>query len=267
MSDPGDDQVAMQSDRDDEAAQATDPDALLLLDNRDTDDSDEDMNTADAEDHPKRNKIVLTIAALLGVLALVVVAWFVGLLAGGVFGPATPKQSASSDSSASSAPKKSSSSAAPSATGQPIAVAGATLLDPPPGDGQENPNRINLSYDGNPATTWPTLQYQGSATFGNIKKGVGIVYDLGFPSTVASVTIQTTIPGAVVQIRTGTAATGSSIDAYPQVGADTTLTGDSTTITLPPGTKTQYIVVWITQLVQQSNGSYQAALSEVSFKS
>lgn len=233
----------------------------------DTGDDGHDGNGGDmgeGQDEPKRNKLVLAVAVLLSLCALLVIGWFVGLLIGGLFstGSNHSPQAADESSSASSQP---SSSAAKPQTGQPIAVVGAKLLDPPPGDGKENPDRINLSYDGNTGTTWPTLQYKGSANFGNLKPGVGIVYDLGSEQTVGSVKITTTLPGAMVEIRTGTEAQAGSLDAYPVVVPDTQLTGE-TTITLPEGTKTRYVVVWITKLVPQEN-YYQASLSEVAFTS
>ncbi|PRZ42667.1 hypothetical protein CLV47_10411 [Antricoccus suffuscus] len=215
------------------------------------------------QDEPKRNKFVLAVAVLLSLCALLVIGWFVGLLIGGVFHSDSNKSTAAkTPASSSSAPPVS--QAKPQA-GQPIAVAGAKLLDPPPGDGKENPDRLNLSYDGNTGTTWPTLQYKGSANFGNLKPGVGIVYDLGSEQTLGAVKITTTLPGATVEIRTGTEPQASSLDAYPVVVPDTKLNGE-TEIKLPEGTKTRYVVVWITKLVPQES-YYQASLSEVAFTS
>ncbi len=215
------------------------------------------------QDEPKRNKFVLAAAVLLSLCALLVIGWFVGLLVGGIFSSGTHNSTAADKSTTSSSAPPT--SKANPQTGQPIAIAGAKLLDPPPGDGQENPDRIGLSYDGNAGTTWPTLQYKGSANFGNLKPGVGIVYDLGSEQTVGAVKITTTLPGATVEIRTGTEAQASSLDAYPVVVPNTQLNG-VTEINLPEGTKTRYVVVWITKLVPQES-YFQASLSEVAFTS
>ena len=215
------------------------------------------------QDEPKRNRFVLAAAILLSLCALLVIGWFVGLLIGGVFSSDNQKSTATDGSTTSSAAPPA--SQAKPQTGQPIAITGAKLLDPPPGDGQENPDRIDLSYDGNTGTTWPTLQYKGSANFGNLKPGVGIVYDLGSEQTVGAVKITTTLPGAAVEIRTGTEAQASSLDAYPVAVQSTELKGE-TEIKLPEGTKTRYVVVWITKLVPQES-YFQASLSEVAFTS
>lgn len=245
------------------AADATsDYDGLLADDGRllAGPDSDDPDGGAVATNEPRRNKIVLLIAALLALVAVVVVGWFGGELIGSV----THESKNPPPAAASSSAKPSASSANPAASGQPIAIQGATLLDPPPGDGQENQDRIKFSYDGNVGTTWPTLQYKGSPVFGNLKKGVGIVYDLGSAKTVSAVKIDTTLPGAVVQIRTATSA-GTTLDAFAQAGGDTTLESESA-IQLPPNTNAQYVLVWFTKLVPQGS-YYQASLSEVTILS
>lgn len=197
---------------------------------------------------------LLGVTALALVIALVL-GWFTGVLAGKAFGPEEQPDRAAPTSSA-PAP----SSAAAGGAGQPIPIAGATLFDPPPGDGAENPDRINLSFDGQPGTTWPTLQYQSTALFGNIKPGVGIVYDLGSEQTISTIDLVTTMPGATVEVRTGGAASGT-IDQFPVVAGPVELQ-TNTSIPIPDGTTTRYVLVWITKLVPQQ-GYFQAALSEV----
>lgn len=211
------------------------------------------QRTAREPRRPRGKWQLLAITAL-GLAGALVLGWFTGILAGKAFGPEQPAPRTTAASSA-----EATATGEGSTPGESIKIAAATLLDPPPGDGQENPDRINLSYDGQPGTTWPTLQYKGNETFGNIKPGVGIVYDLGEEKTVSKVRITTTIPGSSVEIRTGATPTGT-LDQYPVVaGAKLEQTSE---IPLPAGVKTRYLVVWITKLVQQQ-GFYQASLSEV----
>lgn len=190
--------------------------------------------------------LALVIALLLG--------WFTGVMAGKAFGPEEPPARTTETAPPSEEPTE------PDASGQPISIVDATLFDPPPGDGAENPDRIDLTYDGQPGTTWPTLQYQSTALFGNIKPGVGIVYDLGEEQLVSAVEIVTTIPGADLEIRTGTGTTGTIEDFQVAAGPVTLQT--NTTVELPEATTTRYVLVWITKLVPQQ-GYFQAALSEV----
>lgn len=207
---------------------------------------------------PRNGWQLLGVTALGLVLALVV-GWFAGVLTGKAFGPAEQDDRAASSSSSAATPTSDGGGA-----GEPIKIVGATLFDPPPGDGAENPDRIDLSYDGQPGTTWPTLQYQGTALFGNIKPGVGIVYDLGSDTTISKVDLVTTLPGAEVEIHVG-GATNGTIDQFPAVAGPVALQ-TNTSIDIPEGTTSRYVLVWITKLVPQQ-GYFQAALSEVTIYS
>ena len=141
----------------------------------------------------------------------------------------------------------------------PLAIASAQVFDPF-GDGEpENDDDVPLSYDGDPATSWPTLNYRGSAEFGNLKPGVGVLYDLGTEQALSAVTIGTDTPGATVEVRTGSSADGE-LDSYP-VAAEGELTGTDDLTFAEPVT-TRYVLVWVTGLVSQDEG-FSADLSEV----
>jgi hypothetical protein len=140
-----------------------------------------------------------------------------------------------------------------------VKIAAGTVFDPL-GDGQpENDREAPLSYDGNPSTAWKTLEYRGSASFGNLKKGVGILYDLGSPQPLSAVTVTSLRPGAAVQIRTGSDPRGS-LDSFATV-ATGTVTG-ATDLTFAKPVTSRYVLVWVTGLVP-GNGSFSADLAEV----
>lgn len=214
---------------------------------------------------PKRNRFVILLGVLLGLIGLVVVGWFAGLLLGKVAGGANDSTAGSTPPPASATKTSAASSSAPAAGGQPIKIVAATLFDPPPGDGQENPSDLPQAIDGNPGTFWPTLQYNGSAAFGNIKKGVGFFVDLGSEQTVSSVKITTSLPGAKLEIRNATTTTGTSVDGFPIVSPNQTLAAD-TDFPVTAGTKTRYLLVWLTELVPVQ-GKFQASISEVTVTS
>jgi eukaryotic-like serine/threonine-protein kinase len=147
----------------------------------------------------------------------------------------------------------------------PLPVVGVSLYDPPPGDGQENPNQVGNAADGRVDTVWATLLYRRNALFGNLKPGVGLIFDLGRQATVGSVRIQTTKPGAELQVRVGTGTTGP-IESFPVVGQATGANqiGTDTTITLRPGITSRYYLVWFTKLVPIGN-QFGGDLAEVQF--
>jgi hypothetical protein len=130
----------------------------------------------------------------------------------------------------------------------------------PFGDGApENNPDVPQSFDGDPATTWSTLHYRGSPAFGNLKPGVGILYDLGSPQPLANVTVTTTTPGATLEIRTGDNPQGS-LESYP-VAAQGTLDG-TTELAFDEPVTAQYLLVWFTGLVDDGEG-FAATVAEV----
>lgn len=210
----------------------------------------------------KRNRLVILVGVLLGLVGLTVVGWFAGLLLGSILGTDDPNTLGNGDPTTSATASAAPSSGGATAAATPIAVTAATLFDPPPGDGAENPARIDLAHDGNPGTFWPTLQYSGSAAFGKIKPGVGIVFDLGSEQTVGSVKVTTSLPGSTAEIRVGPA-DAEELAQFTVVSPAQTLSGE-TTFPVTAGTKAQYVLVWITQLVPV-DGKFQANLAEVTF--
>ncbi len=148
------------------------------------------------------------------------------------------------------------------AAGGPVDVAGATVFDPGGDGAPENDDRVPLSFDGDPATAWPTLTYRGSAAFGNLKDGVGVVYDLGSEQELAGATLASTRPGATVELRAAPGPDGDLAD-FP-VLAEGTLE-ETTEFTFDEAATTRYVLVWITGLVPDGQGGFTADLAEVSF--
>jgi hypothetical protein len=184
-----------------------------------------------------------------------VLAWYVGSslmsVAGSVGGNhgSTPPVVSSSGSSA----------AAPPAAGAPLRIASASVFDPQGDGAPDHPAQVPLSYDGNATTSWRTVDYRGSAAFGNLKKGEGVLYDLGSEQKIASVTVTSAQPGAAVEIRTGGAPNGS-LDSFV-TAASGTVQG-ATDLHFTKVVSSRYVLVWVTRLVP-SNGTFSADLAEV----
>jgi len=164
-----------------------------------------------------------------------------------------------------STPGTSVSAGAPPASSAPAAGAPATIADAavfdPFGDGEpENDDDVPLSFDGDPATSWATLNYSGSAEFGNLKPGVGVVYDLGSEQSLSGVTVTTTLPGATVEVRTGGTPDGD-LESFT-VAATDELSG-TTDLTFDGAVATRYVLLWVTGLVSTDDG-FAADLAEVS---
>jgi hypothetical protein len=223
----------------------------------------DDLSRYDDEDDGERNRSrrMLMIGLPLAALVLVVLlAWWVGTNLLSVAGDVdeVPRSAPSPSPSASSAPAENAVAASPAAGAAP-AVAGAALFDPF-GDGEpENDGEVPASHDGDPATTWSTLTYQGSAGFGNLKPGVGVVYDLGTAQAVGGVTLTTTTPGVAVEVRTGDAPDGD-LDSFAVAASGSV--GGTTDLPFRAPVTTRYVLVWVTGLVPGEDG-FSADLAEV----
>jgi hypothetical protein len=139
----------------------------------------------------------------------------------------------------------------------PIAILSATGFDPQ-GDQKERNSQAARVYDGNLATQWTSEGY-GTAQFGNLKKGVGVLLDLGQPTSVHQVTID--LGSGPVDL-TVYAAPDPRLDGAAVVGTASAASGRiqlKAASTLP---KAQYIIVWFTSAAPDGN-QFRAAISEI----
>lgn len=155
--------------------------------------------------------------------------------------------------------------ASPSAEpAQPVPVAQVTDLDPPPdGNGEENPDLAGLAVDGDPGTSWQTMEYYRNPQFGNLKEGVGLVLDLGEPQEVSSV--QVTVVGNPTSFEVLAAPEGS--DRPTGVGnlqrvATADSVGGRNDLELGEPVTTRYLVVWLTSL-PPDGGGFRGRIAEI----
>jgi hypothetical protein len=200
----------------------------------------------DDEDAAGRHKLLVFGLPLLALLVVVGLAWWVGTsvlsVAGSVDEGSTPSVTA---------PTGGVQDEGGAATGDAADIQGAEVFDPE-GDGEpENDSDVPLTLDGDPATAWSTLTYRGSPAFGNLKSGVGILYDLGAVQALSGVTVASPVPGVTVEIRTGETPAGD-LDGFDVV-ADGTLE-DTTDLTFEEPVEAQYVLLWITGLVDGGDG-------------
>ncbi len=214
------------------------------------------MGSAEERAKTGRRNLALLVGAGLFTLFVVfaVIVWATNL-----FGSSGDTGDIDSIITTTSAPPSAAQGPAPAASG-PIALTGVTLVD---FSSQPPDNAANLSNVINGATpAWSTDVYRGSAQFGGLKDGLGLMFDLGGEKSVKSVTITTPTPGFAVSIRTSPDATPSSLAQTVEV-ADGTVSQPSTTFTIDDPETTGHLMVWITSLPQTSAG-YQAQITQIS---
>jgi putative peptidoglycan lipid II flippase len=149
-----------------------------------------------------------------------------------------------------------------------LPITQARDFDPQGEDKTENPDEVGFAYDGDLATRWRTVQYFGSPKLGNLKRGVGLVLDLGAPQSVRSVQLRLSGAGTAVEFRVPQS--DPSQTATPPMSSDKrwrTVTAEpnaveSATLTAEQGVTTRYVLVYLTSLPKEGNG-YRGGIYEV----
>ncbi|MDQ1484169.1 MAG: eukaryotic-like serine/threonine-protein kinase, partial [Actinomycetota bacterium] len=138
-----------------------------------------------------------------------------------------------------------------------IAILSATGYDPE-GDKTEGDSKAARVYDGDLSTSWTSSRY-ATAEFGNLKKGLGVLLDLGQTTSIHHVTIELGQGPVDVKVY---AATDPSIQDAAVIGKSTDASGHlelKAPATLP---QAQYVIVWFTKLAPD-NGKFRASISEI----
>ncbi|ALO09681.1 Serine or threonine protein kinase [Streptomyces venezuelae] len=144
---------------------------------------------------------------------------------------------------------------------KPISIASAQDFDPPPkGSGGENPQAIQLAYDGDPNTYWHTVNYFGS-DFANLKPGVGMVLDLGTAKEISSVELSF-VGQTSVELRTAPSDASSAPSTADEFTTQAEGSGSNVTLKPTKPITTRYVLVWLTEL-PANDGGFRGKLSEI----
>ncbi|MGH3192157.1 MAG: protein kinase family protein [Streptosporangiaceae bacterium] len=145
--------------------------------------------------------------------------------------------------------------------------ASANSFDPLGAGGDENGNDAKYAIDGNPSTFWHTDFYDGYPRFGNLKKGTGLILDMGKTVRLSQLVVQFgSICCAHVDIEIGNDAQSSSatLASFTQVATSSAAAG-SVTFNVTSSTTGRYVLIWITYLPRLAGTSneYQAQIYNV----
>jgi hypothetical protein len=151
-----------------------------------------------------------------------------------------------------------------STTAERVKVADADSFDPEGDDQQENSDEAELAIDGDRTTSWRTEGYDQNFGRGGIKKGVGLVLDLGRPQEVAKMVL-TLDPtgGSQVAIYGTDDPEPSSLEDWTRL-ADPKPAQDKVTFGLEGSHR--YLLIWFTSL-PQDEGKFRGGVANVSLTS
>jgi len=159
----------------------------------------------------------------------------------------------------------------PAATPSPavLPISTARDFDPQGADDQrENPDEVRFAYDGDPSTRWRTVAYIGNPELGGLKRGVGLVLDLGSAQPVAAVEVSLSGTGTDLDLRVprddpaGTTRPPLSSDRQWEVVAEQSGAQKSATLTPAEPVTTRFVLVYLTSLPREG-GRYRGGISEV----
>jgi hypothetical protein len=145
------------------------------------------------------------------------------------------------------------------ATGEPLAILKAAGFDPE-GDGRERNSEAPRVYDGDTSTFWSSEGY-ASANLGGLKKGVGVIVDLGQPAKVKQVKLE--LPDAAdVTVYVNE---DNTRDGATELGSSSGKKG-TVTITADKPATGKFVIVWFTTVSKVSDGRYRATLAEMTVR-
>ena len=149
---------------------------------------------------------------------------------------------------------------------KPFSAAGFDVLEGLQKDpGNENSATARQAIDGNPATAWQTQYYLGNPAFGGLKKGSGLILDMGRPVRISSVTVTFgPTPGADVTVEAGNddAFAAATLATFTTVARAHGIGGTHTFRAIRPVTG-RYVLIWFTKLPPAGSGRFAAEIFNI----
>jgi len=146
-----------------------------------------------------------------------------------------------------------------------------------PDDNPQHPDQADLTHDGKASTAWHTKSFfDGPQLAPSIKRGVGIVYDLGSEQKISGASLSLRYGGPFTEVSLySTSSLTPSASAGDPVGSFTKLASNRTSSTTSnpkvKGTKkSRYVLVWVTAMPSAptdgySQAGHKQAITEVKF--
>ena len=165
----------------------------------------------------------------------------------------TSAQASASQSSPTASPSTASPVAVQTLTAASVAAFGPAGL----GDGDDQQGAA-LAIGGDRARPWIS-QWYATARFGALKRGTGLLLDMGRPVTVASVRLSLVNSGADIQLRAGS----KPVPAWLPVVARVSNAGGTAQLKPSAPVHVRYVLIWFTKLPPDNAGHYQAAVYRI----
>jgi len=129
---------------------------------------------------------------------------------------------------------------------KPVSV---SVYNPLGSSGDDDPAEAQSAIDGSASTFWHTSYYL-SPVFGNLKKGTGLILDMGKQVRLSQVVIQfgaTCCTHVTVEIGNDSTSSAATLSTFTPLAASTAAAG-STTFTVTKQATGRYVLIWISSL-------------------
>jgi serine/threonine protein kinase len=163
-------------------------------------------------------------------------------------------------------PNSSSSPAAAAAAGllKPAGVSSFNPLGQPPGD-NEDQGDVQNARDGSTSTAWHTSFYLNHSALGNLKKGTGLILDMGKQVRLSQLVVQfgtTCCTHVSIEIGNDSTPNPAALSSFTVLQSSATAAG-STTFNVTKQATGRYVLIWITDLPPLTGNMYEALIYNV----
>jgi len=125
--------------------------------------------------------------------------------------------------------------------------------------GNEDSSGAKYAIDNNPGTFWHTDYYFTYPNFGNLKKGTGLILDMGKQVRLSQVVVQfgtTCCTEVNIEVGNNDTPAAATLSTFTTVASSSTAHG-VTTFDVTSDTTGRYVLIWITRLPPLAGGSNQ----------
>lgn len=148
-----------------------------------------------------------------------------------------------------------------------VPIEDARDFDPQGDPSDENPDEVPNAYDGEPDTRWRTMQYRNDAKLGGLKRGVGVVFDLGEEVPVREVKLILSGKGTDFELRVpekeGVNKPPMGTDKDWRVVAEVNNAGEQIDVPLEQPVTTRFVLVYLTSLPEEEPQRFRGGIHEV----
>jgi hypothetical protein len=145
----------------------------------------------------------------------------------------------------------------------PLTPASVTVYNPLGSSGDDDPADASKAIDGSASTFWHTSYYLGHQ-FGNLKKGTGLMLDMGRPVRLSQLRVQfgsSCCTHVLIEVGNSNTASTAALSTFTPVQSSSAAQG-STTFNVTKQATGRYVLIWITDLppLAGSPGRYETMI-------